>query len=499
MVGLYLPCCVFLEERITTHKIKIGKAWIKSGKILKIEKRIRRKAGESDKIFYFWCQEGHNQVIYQTDLLYKKYKKLVEGQDITVVVVKEQLIILDRYYPEYAGKEGNVIVRNNPEMIQNMEYYEYLMEKYDICQEIWDRYVPDTGKSKALQGELLRLTELLRTIAMDKNEKWDSECEDACDFLEYYLVYDEENGVYDKNKMQQIITCIRERGQNKESYKNLVLFSYIEDEIADIYLENENPIDYHYPAGRWKDCFWEEEIKPQETGAVSQKRKEKIVGGIVAVIGIVLFFGVFYLMGRNILDDQNAEKAASGIMLHVPVVQVDGNTLEVGGEMLDIYKSGYECMSESGKVYFVRDWARFVIDPMENTQLYVVKEVKDRKTMCRSFKKIGLQVTVTNTGKQTDIVLNSDITKIVIDERENLSESVLVLDGIETQNLDRNTAVKELQQTGVKFKEEDTQKFVNGEIDRLVSDSANYRYTIKASQDDKQVVLEIECLEQTKY
>lgn len=52
--------------------------------------------------------------------------------------------------------------------------------------------------------------------------------------------------------------------------------------------------------------------------------------------------------------------------------------------------------------------------------------------------------------------------------------------------------------TGVKFKEEDTQKFVNGEIDRLVSDSANYRYTIKASQDDKQVVLEIECLEQAK-
>ena len=71
------------------------------------------------------------------------------------------------------------------------------------------------------------------------------------------------------------------------------------------------------------------------------------------------------------------------------------------------------------------------------------------------------------------MVLNSNITKIVIDERENLSESVLVLDGIETQNLDRNTAVKELQQTGVKFKEEDTQKFVNGEIDRLVSDSAN--------------------------
>ena len=111
------------------------------------------------------------------------------------------------------------------------------------------------------------------------------------------------------------------------------MFDCIEDEITDIYIENEEPIDYHYSPGGWKDWFWEEEIKPQETGTVSKKRKEKIVGGIVAVIGIVLFFGAFYLMGRNILDDQNAEKAASGIMLDVPVVQVDGNTLEVGGNV----------------------------------------------------------------------------------------------------------------------------------------------------------------------
>ena len=496
--GLFLPVGLLLEYKITVHKIKTGKAWIKSGKILKIEKKVGKNAGKNDRIFYFFCQEGHNEEVYERNLRYINSRKVIEGQDVTVVVVNEELIILDQYYPEYAGKEGTVFVRDNPKVIQIIEHYMHDILWYELCQEIWDRFVPDTGKSKALQGELLRLAEFLRTIAEENNENWNAECEEACDFLEHYLVYDEEYSVSDKNEMQQIIFCIRKRGRNKEAYENLILFDCIEDEITDIYIENEEPIDYHYSPGGWKDWFWEEEIKPQETGTVSKKRKEKIVGGIVAVIGIVLFFGVFYLMGRNILDDQNAEKAASGIMLDVPVVQVDGNTLEVGGEMFDICESGYECMSESGKVYFTRDWVRIAIDPMENAQLYVVKEVIDRKKMCHSFKKTGLKVTVTNTGEQTDVVLNSNITKIVIDERENLSESVLVLDGIETQNLDRNTAVKELQQTGVKFKEEDTKKFVNGEIDRLVSDSANYRYTIKASQDDKQVVLEIECLEQAK-
>ena len=51
------------------------------------------------------------------------------------------------------------------------------------------------------------------------------------------------------------------------------------------------------------------------------------------------------------------------------------------GGMFDICESGYECMSESGKVYFSRDWVQCAIDPMENTQLYVVKEVIDRKNV----------------------------------------------------------------------------------------------------------------------
>lgn len=491
--GLYAPGYVLLEDKIIAHKIKTGKAWIKSGKILTFEKKnSARKLGKHDVIFNFLCQEGHNQVIYMRDLLYKNSRKVIPEQDVTVVVVDKELIILNRYYPEYAGNEGTFIVRNNPEMIQNMERYGYYMGAYEFCQEIWEKYVPETGKSKALQGELLRLTEFLRSNAMDKNKNWNSECEDACDFLEYYFVYDEENGVSDKNKMQQIISCIRERGRNKEAYEKLVLFDYIEDEIADIYLEKREAIRYRYYTTRYKDSFWEEEMKTQKIGTKSKKHNGKIVWRVVSVVFILFVF--IFLIGRDIWHDQKTKKTDSGIMLDVPVVQVDGNTLEVGGKLIDIYESEYACMTEIGDVYSGNNWIKIVLAPKENMQLYIVKEGNDRKNSNHSFNKTGIQVTVTNTGQEADTALVCEITKIVINERENLYKHILLLDGIETKNLDRNAAVDELQQTGVKFDEEETQKFVNGKIDRLVSDSANYRYIIKASQVYKQVILEVECL-----
>lgn len=494
--GLSIPGYLFLENKKTTHEIKTGKARIKSGKILKIQKNefLSRKKGTKEIVFHFLCQDGHDQVIYEKGLFYKNATKVLPGQDVTVVLVNKELIILDQYYPEYAGKEGTVFVRDNPAMIQFMEHYGYNMMWDDLCQEIWDKYVPDKGKSNALQGELLRLTELLRTIAEENNEKWNAMCERACDFLEHYFVYDEKYSVSDKNKMQQIIYCIRKRGRNKELYENFVLFDYIDDEIAEIYMEEEKPIGYHYPEGRHEELYWEDEIEPQKTVVTSQKCNEKIVWWTFLVISTVLFALVFFVVGKNHLDTQ-VQKADSGIMLDVPVVQVDGNTMEVGENSRDIYAGGYDFMSENGRVYSGRNWFLMMIDSKESKNFYIVKERKNRKDFRSSYEKTGIEITVTNTEKRANSALTCKITKIVIDERENFCESVLTLDGIETQDLDRNAVVEELQLTGVKFDIEETKKFLNGEIDKLVSDSANYRYTIKASQDYRQVILEIEWLE----
>lgn len=123
-------------------------------------------------------------------------------------------------------------------MILEMETCGYLMEHYNVCQEIWEKYVPDTGKANELPAELLRLAEVLRIEAIEnENKNWNEECENACDFLWHYLCDDaEEYEIIDKSNVRQIITCIRERGRKKEIYKTSVVFDYIEDCIAKIYL-----------------------------------------------------------------------------------------------------------------------------------------------------------------------------------------------------------------------------------------------------------------------
>lgn len=125
------------------------------------------------------------------------------------------------------------------ETVLKIETYGYLMKHYDVCQDIWKKYVPDTGKAMEMSAELLRQAEFLRTEAMDhENRNWNTECENACDFLLCYLGDDVKGyKTEDKDQIRQIIECIRERGKNKELYKNSVLFDYLEDHIAEMYLQ----------------------------------------------------------------------------------------------------------------------------------------------------------------------------------------------------------------------------------------------------------------------
>ena len=58
------------------------------------------------------------------------------------------------------------------------------MEYFNVCKEIWSRWVPQRGQSQVLQGELLRQIERLRYEAQtNENRNWNDDFLYYCDFL----------------------------------------------------------------------------------------------------------------------------------------------------------------------------------------------------------------------------------------------------------------------------------------------------------------------------
>lgn len=58
------------------------------------------------------------------------------------------------------------------------------MEYFDVCKEIWTRWVPQRGHAQVLQGELLRQIERLRHEAQsNENRNWNDDFLYYCDFL----------------------------------------------------------------------------------------------------------------------------------------------------------------------------------------------------------------------------------------------------------------------------------------------------------------------------
>lgn len=64
----------------------------------------------------------------------------------------------------------------------NQEYTEKYLEE---CKDIWKNFVPDSGQSDVLQGELLRMVEKLRWEAQNNgNINWNEDFEYFCFILE---------------------------------------------------------------------------------------------------------------------------------------------------------------------------------------------------------------------------------------------------------------------------------------------------------------------------
>lgn len=112
------------------------------------------------------------------------------------------------------------------------------------CRYIWQNYVPQRGRAKTLQSELLREIEKLRCEAQGNgNINWNNEYEQYCDFISRSL--SEQSVFSDKQKKTAnlIMNYIKACGQYAEKFNNGEIsdndvdpdkLAYTDDNIYDI-------------------------------------------------------------------------------------------------------------------------------------------------------------------------------------------------------------------------------------------------------------------------
>ena len=141
------------------------------------------------------------------------------------------------------------------------------MEYFEICKEIWNRWVPKRGRSQVLQGELLRQIEKLRHEAQaNENRNWDESYLEGCDFLLSHLgsadclTPEEWEGVH--SALVRLRYCreiayryyqgdlsdqsLEEDYNGELAYKDNDLYDRVCDAIALFYRANPNPIPYDH-------------------------------------------------------------------------------------------------------------------------------------------------------------------------------------------------------------------------------------------------------------
>lgn len=129
---------------------------------------------------------------------------------------------------------------------------------------IWKTYVPSTGQSTVLQGELLRQIEKLRHEGRNNgNINWGTDFEFFCDFLSQHLSASDSIPSDLKNKVVDILSKFKKVGQAKADYFNGLMseeeantyplgFAYVEEEMYNLVtkaiimfsLANKEPIPY---------------------------------------------------------------------------------------------------------------------------------------------------------------------------------------------------------------------------------------------------------------
>ena len=144
------------------------------------------------------------------------------------------------------------------------------MEYFEVCKEIWNRWVPQRGQSQVLQGELLRQIERLRHEAQaNENRGWNDDLLYYCDFLRATL---REAGCLsqeERDSVNSALVRLRSCGEvayryyrgelsreeleaaynGEVAYQSNDLYDRVCDAIALFYQANPDPIPYER---RWK-------------------------------------------------------------------------------------------------------------------------------------------------------------------------------------------------------------------------------------------------------
>ena len=91
-------------------------------------------------------------------------------------------------------------------LIESLIAEEYSQRYFDECQFVWQNYVPQRGRAKTLQGELLREIERIRCEAQDNgNVNWNNEYARYCDFISRSLT---EQSMFSKNQKEIVIAIM---------------------------------------------------------------------------------------------------------------------------------------------------------------------------------------------------------------------------------------------------------------------------------------------------
>lgn len=150
------------------------------------------------------------------------------------------------------------------EVVEKIGVRGYLQIHFEECKYIWRNMVPKTGQANNLQGEMLRVIIKLRNEAINNgNINWDDNFEWFCNFLKENLVtcdlFDEEKNI----KIKMILDYIKDNGNYARKYANGEInddqvdicklaytyddiYDYLEDAIAEYYLNYKVPILYEH-------------------------------------------------------------------------------------------------------------------------------------------------------------------------------------------------------------------------------------------------------------
>ena len=113
-------------------------------------------------------------------------------------------------------------------------------EYLEIGRFIWNNYVPKSGQSETVQGELLRANEKLRDEAhRNGNMNWDSGHEILANYIRSTLC---DSNALPNETIEQLKSDIEIVLKYEEPYTEDDLFDRIERAIFDWYLVNRDPI-----------------------------------------------------------------------------------------------------------------------------------------------------------------------------------------------------------------------------------------------------------------